>query len=266
MFNELVKYLLSEEGMTRRDFLKRLGGAAIGAAVPGVLYTALQGSHGAGETMDTKESPKSTPAIPKPADFMSELYAYVKRHEGLKLMPYQDTPTSMAIGIGHRILPGENFSKGITEQQAYELFKKDIQRTINLARSMFINFDGYPNYLKIALIDGAFRGEHKKKYKTTQLINSDRWKEAADEYLRTPDYNGPNARLGVKKRMEENRAHFLKYGTQLAQNVRTESLQQDKVKLAKHKHNFFKSKKPTSVARFQTKPESKAVNFTSIAS
>lgn len=38
-------------------------------------------------------------------------------------------PPCATIGYGHLIKPGENFSNGLTEQQATELFQRDLQST-----------------------------------------------------------------------------------------------------------------------------------------
>jgi GH24 family phage-related lysozyme (muramidase) len=50
-------------------------------------------------------------------------------HEGFSLTPYTVTPNDpLTIGIGHKILPDEDFGEGITEQQAWDIFQKDLDK------------------------------------------------------------------------------------------------------------------------------------------
>jgi GH24 family phage-related lysozyme (muramidase) len=59
---------------------------------------------------------------------------YLKGKEELRLKEYGDLGTDkdgnpkgkLTIGYGHVILPGEDYSKGITETKANEIFKKDL--------------------------------------------------------------------------------------------------------------------------------------------
>jgi len=44
---------------------------------------------------------------------------------------YDDGAGNSTIGYGHLVLDGEDFSRGITEAEAIELFKKDVARVVN---------------------------------------------------------------------------------------------------------------------------------------
>lgn len=48
--------------------------------------------------------------------------------EGVVLHVYNDAGGLPTIGCGHLIQPGEDFSKGITHDQAFTLLKKDLER------------------------------------------------------------------------------------------------------------------------------------------
>lgn len=176
--------------------------------------------------------------------------------EGFSATVYKDVYGIPTIGYGHKILPNEDFSDGITKQRAIDLFKQDIVFKINIARSLFPALDSYPIPLQVALIDGVYRGEHKRNYKTTQLINAGKWEEAAKEYLNNREYlKAKQTGSGVAKRMERNSAAMAQYGssqpTQVASlNVR-ESLQRLKIKKMKSGLNY-KPRTPKSRARFQT--------------
>jgi len=148
--------------------------------------------------------------------FTKEAFDYIGKHEGLRLKPYFDTENNMTIGIGHKILPNEDFSKGISKEEALSLFQKDIHTHLDRAKRLFPSFDNYPNKVKAALLDGVFRGDHKVDYKTTHLINNNHWIPASQEYLVNNDYNKSKAEgTGVHMRMEDNAKIMKQYGEDL---------------------------------------------------
>ena len=145
--------------------------------------------------------------------FLNAAFDYIKSNEGLKLQPYLDTNKIPTIGIGHKILPNEDFSDGITKEMAIRMFYKDVQQKVVVAKRLFPNFDKYPEYLKVALLDGVYRGDHKNTYKTTKLINSGQFINAATEYLKHNDYyKSKQKNSGVWKRMEKNSNAMKRFG------------------------------------------------------
>jgi lysozyme len=60
----------------------------------------------------------------------------IMEREGFKPFPYLCPAGILTIGYGHVILPGENFSKGITRAQGIELLKLDCIKKENLVRSV----------------------------------------------------------------------------------------------------------------------------------
>ena len=56
----------------------------------------------------------------------NDLYAVTKFFEGLSSKPYVDSAGYETVGIGHKILAGENFSQGITLQEAEQLLRDDM--------------------------------------------------------------------------------------------------------------------------------------------
>jgi GH24 family phage-related lysozyme (muramidase) len=148
--------------------------------------------------------------------FIGKAFEYIKDNEGLKLKPYRDSKGILTIGVGHRIMPDEDFSSGIDKEQAQEIFSKDVLAKINVAERLFPKYNTYPDYVKIALLDGVFRGDHKAKYKTTKFINNGDFKAAARESIRNNDYTTSKANnTGVWKRMLANSSAMLKFGTEL---------------------------------------------------
>ncbi|HEY9870298.1 MAG TPA: lysozyme [Candidatus Obscuribacterales bacterium] len=51
----------------------------------------------------------------------------IQYYEGLRLQPYADMGGRQAIGYGHHIRPGEDFSKGISRAKAEKLLLKDLE-------------------------------------------------------------------------------------------------------------------------------------------
>jgi lysozyme len=57
--------------------------------------------------------------------------ARLREHEALMLKEYDDGAGNTTIGYGHMLLEGEDYPNGITEEQAIELFRKDVERVVN---------------------------------------------------------------------------------------------------------------------------------------
>jgi lysozyme len=55
---------------------------------------------------------------------------FIKKYEKLRLTPYKDQAGYETIGYGHKVLPGEDFSKGITKDQALELLRNDVRSAV----------------------------------------------------------------------------------------------------------------------------------------
>lgn len=108
---------------------------------------------------------------------------------------------SDTIAYGHKILPGENFSKGLTDNEAERLLEKDIRAKISLAKSRIKNFDSLPLTVKIATINALFRGDMGPK--TMTLLSQNKFDQAAREYLNHREYR-TTKNQGVKKRMDWN--------------------------------------------------------------
>ena len=105
------------------------------------------------------------------------------------------------IAYGHKILPGEDFSKGLTESEAQELLKEDITKKLNDARRLIKGFDSLPIQVKIAALNGLFRGDLGPK--TIEWLNQRNFKQAAKEYLNHKEHK-TTSNVGVKKRMDWN--------------------------------------------------------------
>lgn len=94
------------------------------------------------------------------------------------------------IAYGHKIQPGENFTAGITQQQATELLKKDIQIAANRAQ-MIVNkiygtgaWERLDNIKKEMLVDFAFNGVLSKFPKFMQGVVLNLPNQVKSEYKR----------------------------------------------------------------------------------
>jgi hypothetical protein len=117
---------------------------------------------------------------------------------------------SDTIGYGHKIQAGENFSKGLTDDEAIKLLNKDVNRTIDIAKKFMKNFETFPLTIKIAIINAGFRGFGKKGDlgpETMKLLDQHKFQDAAKEYLNHKEYK-TTSNKGVVKRMNWNSAVF----------------------------------------------------------
>jgi GH24 family phage-related lysozyme (muramidase) len=57
-----------------------------------------------------------------------DLIGDIKTNEGLRLTAYNDQDGNPTIGYGHKILSNEDFSDGITEEQAVDILITDIDK------------------------------------------------------------------------------------------------------------------------------------------
>jgi len=60
---------------------------------------------------------------------------FIKGYEKLRLNEYKDQAGYETIGYGHKVLPGEDFSKGVTKDQALTLLKQDVQTAVGQVNS-----------------------------------------------------------------------------------------------------------------------------------
>ncbi len=164
-----------------------------------------------------------------------DYYSHFIAYEGKRNKVYDPNPRDNkyepTIGVGHYLdgpgsresfenaLPEINYDlvyskkKKLTDEEVRKLFDYDLAKKINDAKEAFDNFDSYPNYLKIALVDGFYRGDLKKSPKTQELIRQGKFYEASIEYLNHKEYKNAkkNKMRGVFNRMNSNSKAMLKY-------------------------------------------------------
>lgn len=134
---------------------------------------------------------------------------YIKRNEGVKNRLYKDTRGNWTIGIGHLVTPKEyNNFKGrvLTNEEVLDLFKQDLNKKMLLAKSYFGPvFNTFSDNLKIAILDGYFRGDLPGSPRARELLRKGNFAAAAKEYLNNNEYRDALATgSGVAKRMQRN--------------------------------------------------------------
>lgn len=114
---------------------------------------------------------------------VNALKSMIKHHEDKRLEVYKDTNGNDTIGYGHLVKPGEDFSKGITDEQADELFDKDFEHHVKGARTT----PGYnlaDQRRKQAMVDLAYNmgpNWYKTWPKFSAAAAKGDWKTAAQE-------------------------------------------------------------------------------------
>ena len=170
--------------------------------------------------LDLSRLPSKRGSIEYQKEFQ-DISEYIRKHEGRKILKYNDTAKHPTIGIGHRIKPGEDFTN-FDEEAAEKLFESDLSLNIAKTKDIFPKYDTYPVDIKKALVDGVFRGDYKKTHKTVKHINEGLWDKVPKEYINRKDYRKSKASegtsepmTGVYKRLDENAALFKGYGNYL---------------------------------------------------
>jgi len=139
----------------------------------------------------------------------------IQKNEGVRYQVYTDTNGHQTIGIGHKVKPGESFGI-IDDTKVQELFAEDIREHLVRCRKTLSNFDSHPVQVRVAILDGFYRGCLSGSPKTLELMRQGRFLEASDEYLDNREYRRSRAAgTGVYKRMDRNAMVFRSYGKKL---------------------------------------------------
>ena len=156
----------------------------------------------------------------------------ISQEEGVRNTVYRDTKGLLTVGIGHLIkrgdkelfedLFGDNFDytnlingrAGLTDAEVNALFEHDLSNKLATVHRQITNFNSFPYYVQIAIVDGYFRGDLPGSPKALGHINAGRWDEVADEYLDNNEYRASKAmgeRHGVWQRMDRNAQAYSHY-------------------------------------------------------
>lgn len=133
--------------------------------------------------------------------------SFVKREEGLVLVPYRDAAGLWTVGYGHRCGPGQ---KPMTKLEAEAILSEDMRT----AREAVERVPGLSENQAAALVSFVFNvgvSAFEASTLRRKLIAAD-WAGAADEFLRWVHVHKAGVKIevaGLRKRRERERALFL---------------------------------------------------------
>ncbi len=194
-------------------------GAAIGAS-------ALIG----GDSQAT--APKQAPSVPhiQSDNSIKPYFNDLIKWEGKKYKVYPDSNGIKTIGVGFNLEQpsakktiesfGLNYGDilsgraSINDDIAMKLVEHEISGKISLAKRLLPDFGTYPEQLKIAIVNGLYRGDLSQSPKTIHLMKANKWHDAAKEYLNNAEYKNTDRRQ-IKDRMNTNAKVFSSYSPQI---------------------------------------------------
>lgn len=141
-----------------------------------------------------------------------------KNEEDGKWYPHKSVEGgNPTVAYGHKITDEEleagTYDDGLTEEEAIELLKVDIDDANRKVRDKIEDFDSFPFYLKMELVNSAYRGLIQGSPDTLDFINEGNFEAAADEFTNNvPAYNESK---GIKKRMDRVVDALRKYAQEL---------------------------------------------------
>jgi GH24 family phage-related lysozyme (muramidase) len=102
--------------------------------------------------------------------------------------PHEDDKGLPTIGYGRLVKEGEDFSKGLTNQEVETEFIKNFNDKERVVRRIVPKYDELPTNLQNQLIQTAYRGDIKKDHNWVKLLNEGKYDKAAEEFLDHEEY------------------------------------------------------------------------------
>jgi len=105
----------------------------------------------------------------------------LKRHEGLRLFPYQCSANKTTIGYGHNLT-----DKGISEKEALDMLVHDMESAMRDVHQIFPEYSSYSQNRRLALLDMVFNLGKTKFLGFRRMISAildEDWDRAAAEAL-----------------------------------------------------------------------------------
>jgi GH24 family phage-related lysozyme (muramidase) len=139
------------------------------------------------------------------ADLVTRIEERLIPLEGFRGEAYKpvDTEEYYTIGYGHY---GSNVGRSdtITEEQARQLLRQDIEERLPAIRRNIPDYDNLSPELQVEIAQGWFRGDISGSPKTIALINEGKFEEAASEFLDNEEYRTAEeqGKPGIISRME----------------------------------------------------------------
>ena len=169
-------------------------------------------------------------ASPQTFDLAATIESRLVELEGFKSQAYKpvESEEHYTIGYGH-YSPNVTQGQSISEREARELLRQDIQERLPQIRRAFPEYNNFSPELQVELAQGWFRGDVSGSPNTRRLINEGRFEEAAVEFLNNEEYRRAEAlgKPGIRPRMEAVAAAIREEGSRRSgtqANAPTESL------------------------------------------
>lgn len=160
-------------------------------------------------------SPTQEPNLNKNTLSFNELFDFIKKQEGVNLVAVPDGKKDgkqlYSIGLGHQILPGEDYllTATLNESEILDLFKKDSEK-IRISMNRVIKVPLNKNQqlalfsLRYNIGEGAFNSST-----LLRKLNSSDYAGAADEFSKWRIFEGKVNR-GLVSRREREKVLFTK--------------------------------------------------------
>lgn len=104
-------------------------------------------------------------------------------HEGYVSHVYLDTNGNPTIGYGHLVQPGEDFSNGVTKEQAQQLFQQDLDNAANAVRRMVTVDLSQPQFDALSSLVYNIGAGNFARSTVLSLVNEGDFGAAADAFL-----------------------------------------------------------------------------------
>lgn len=173
-------------------FAPKDGGSADGRSIGGdsAGYEALQSDtvepYKADENGDSPNN-EGDDAKKKPATSLSvgkDGQDFLIQQEGAEFKQYPDAAGTPTIGYGHKLLPGESYPNGVTEEQALALLDKDIKTSEQAVRSAVKAPPTQEQYDALVSFSYNIGAEAFKNSTLVKKLNEGDYECAANEFLR----------------------------------------------------------------------------------
>ena len=128
---------------------------------------------------------------------------FITKEEGCVLHIYKDQVGYNTIGVGHLILPGEDFSAGITQEQAEDLLRKDLKlAALAIKRYIYVPLDEEQYSALLSFTFNLGNGALQRSTLRSKL-NREEYLGAADEFLRWCWAGGAKRQFLYNRRVRE---------------------------------------------------------------
>lgn len=127
----------------------------------------------------------------------------IKSFEGCQLHDYKDVAGITTVGIGHRVLSGEDFTGGITQQQAEDMLRSDLTNAANAIKRFVtraLSDDQYSALLSFTFNLGGGTLEHSTLLK---VCNSGKDDDMSPEFMKWTFAGGVKSSGLIRRRAAE---------------------------------------------------------------